>query len=143
MFGKLLPIGIRTFSRLRDEDASHVDEAHPILSLVPGRLALFFPARDIHEYGLGFPRRHKMPRRQGSNPKRRIAPMHEVAPELLVRIESEACYTGSALHKRRGADYGFTPPANPRPHKSLCDGDRVVARDEARALFREGVCGGE
>lgn len=80
-----------------------------------------------------------MRQRQGSNPKRRIAPMHEVAPELLARIESEARYTGSALHKRRGADYGFTPPANPRPHKSLCDGGRVVARDEARALFREGV----
>ena len=80
-----------------------------------------------------------MPRRQGNNPKRRITPMHEVAPELLTRIESEARYTGSALHKRRGADYGFSPPANPRPHKPLCDGDRVVARDEARALFREGV----
>ena len=80
-----------------------------------------------------------MPRRQGNNPKRRIAPIHEVDPELLARIENEARYTGSALHKRRGADYGFSPPANPRPHKSLCDGGRVVARDEARALFREGV----
>lgn len=48
-----------------------------------------------------------MPRCQGNNPKRRIAPIHEVDPELLARIENEARYTGSALHKRQGADYGF------------------------------------
>ncbi|MCY4238992.1 MAG: hypothetical protein OXC93_11680 [Rhodospirillaceae bacterium] len=56
------------------------------------------------------------------------------------RLLDEACYTGSALHKRVAADYGFHPPANPRPNKSLCDGSgRIVRLAEARALFREGV----
>lgn len=62
-----------------------------------------------------------MPKRMGSNPKRRITPRHEIDLEVLARLEDEARYTGSAHHKRRGADYGFSPPASPRPHKSLCD----------------------
>ncbi len=53
---------------------------------------------------------------------------------------AEARYTGSALHKRTAADYGFHPPANPRPNKSLCDGTgRAVRLGEARALFREAL----
>ena len=81
-----------------------------------------------------------MPKRQGNNPKRRIASRHEIDPNVLGRILDEACYAGSAHHKRAPADYGFHPPANPRPNKSLCDGgDRSVKLDEARALFREGV----
>ena len=80
-----------------------------------------------------------MPKRQGNNPKRRIAPRHRIDPEVLTRLADEARYTGSALHKRRGADYGFVPPANPRPNKSLCDGGRSIPLAEAKALFREGV----
>ena len=37
------------------------------------------------------------------------------------------------------AGYGFRPPVNPRPHKSLCDGTRIVRVAEARSLFHEGV----
>ena len=80
-----------------------------------------------------------MPKRQGANPKRRIVPAGALDPAVLARIEGEARYTGSAHHKRRPADYGFHPPANPRPHKSLCDGGRSVRLEEAKALFREGV----
>ena len=80
-----------------------------------------------------------MPKRQGNNPKRRIAPRHEVDSGVLTRLADEARYTGSALHKRRGADYGFVPPASPRPDKSLCDGGRSVRVDEARTLFLEGI----
>jgi len=80
-----------------------------------------------------------MPKRMGSNPKRRITPRREIDPEVVARLEDDARYTGSAHHKRQGADYGFNPPANPRPNKSLCDGGRSVGRDEAEALFREGV----
>lgn len=80
-----------------------------------------------------------MPRRQSDNPKRRIAPVDEIDPAFLDRFAVEAHYTGSPLHKRIPADYGFHPPANPRPNKSLCDGDRTVRRDEARKLFLEGI----
>ncbi len=81
-----------------------------------------------------------MPKRQGNNPKRRLVPRHEIDGDVLGRLLNEACYTGSALHKRTAADYGFLPPANPRPNKSLCDGSgRIVRLAEARDLFREGV----
>lgn len=81
-----------------------------------------------------------MPRRQGNDPKRRLIPRDEIGTDVLHRLLDEACYTGSALHKRVAADYGFHPPANPRPNKSLCDGSgRIVRLAEARALFREGV----
>ena len=80
-----------------------------------------------------------MPTRQGNNPKRRIVPRGAADPDVLNRLLGEACYTGSAHHKRAPADYGFDPPVNPRPHKSLCDGVRIVRLDEAKALFREGL----
>jgi hypothetical protein len=48
-------------------------------------------------------------------------------------------YVGSALHKRHPADYGFQPPVNPRPWKSLCDAKRVILKAEAEALLRQGV----
>lgn len=34
------------------------------------------------------------------------------------------------------------PPVNPRAHKSLCDGVRVVLREEAEQLLRQGVLRG-
>lgn len=80
-----------------------------------------------------------MPRRRGNNPKRRIAPEGEASPADLERIAQEARYMGSAHHKRTPANYGFRPPVNPRPHKSLCDGTRIVRVAEARDLFHEGV----
>lgn len=80
-----------------------------------------------------------MRKRQGNNPKRRIIPKDEVAPGVLKRYANRVKYTGSSLHKRNAADYGFHPPANPRPDKSLCDGGRIVKRAEAKALFREGI----
>lgn len=80
-----------------------------------------------------------MPKRQGNNPKRRIAPINEIAPDVLDRYADQASYTGSPHHKRNTADYGFHPPANPRPNKSLCDGNRRVMLDEARDLFQEGI----
>lgn len=80
-----------------------------------------------------------MPRRSGNNPKRRIMSETEVDPAALRRLSDETRYVGSAHHKRTPGDYGFTPPANPRPNKSLCDGRRRVNTEEARALFQEGV----
>jgi hypothetical protein len=48
-------------------------------------------------------------------------------------------YVGSALHKRSAGNYGFHPPANPRPHKSLCDDLRPVPLPEAQRLFAAGI----
>ena len=80
-----------------------------------------------------------MPRRSGNNPKRRIMSETDIDPAALDRILNEARYVGSAHHKRTPGDYGFTPPANPRPNKSHCDGRRRINADEARNLFQEGV----
>ena len=80
-----------------------------------------------------------MPKRQSNNPKRRIIPMSRVAPAFLRRLVRQARYTGSAHHKRSATDYGFHPPANPRPSKSLCDGNRTVKKNEAKVLFHEGI----
>ena len=76
---------------------------------------------------------------RGNNPKRRIVqPGFFTQPEL-VAFAAHARYDGSALHKTRPADYGFHPPTNPRPSKSVCDDIRMVPLDEARQLFREGL----
>lgn len=80
-----------------------------------------------------------MPKRQGNDPKRRIIPRNDVDPGILDRLEREARYTGSPLHKRRPSNYGFQPPASPHPGKSLCDRNRSIRLAEARKLFQEGV----
>lgn len=83
-----------------------------------------------------------MPKRQGNNPKRRIAPEAEIDHDHLRWLNRNARYTGSPLHKRVPVDYGFDRPADPRPNKSLCDGNRSVPLDEATALFREAIIRG-
>ncbi len=80
-----------------------------------------------------------MPKRQGNNPKRRIASKNAFVQEVLDEYVKQAQYTGSAHHKRNPADYGFHPPANPRPNKSLCDASRSVRLADAQSLFREGI----
>ena len=71
-----------------------------------------------------------MPTRQGNNPKRRIAPHAEIDGTYLERLKARTSYTGSPHHKRVPVDYGFHPPASPRPNKSLCDANRCVQLDE-------------
>ena len=83
-----------------------------------------------------------MPKRQGNNPKRRLAPRDELDAEDLRRLARETRYVGSALHKSKPGDYGFTPPTSPRPDKSLCDGKRIVKKREAMELFRQGLSRG-
>jgi len=80
-----------------------------------------------------------MPVRQSTNPKRRIAESGAFGEEQQERLLVKARYIGSATHKRRPADYGFQPPTNPRPHKSLCDDLRSIPVAEARKLFAAGV----
>lgn len=83
-----------------------------------------------------------MPIRQGNNPHRRLISRDDLDPEDLSRIAREARYVGSAHHKSKPADYGFTPPTSPRPHKSLCDRKRIVKKREAKALFLQGLSRG-
>ncbi len=80
-----------------------------------------------------------MPNRQSNNPKRRIENPGSWGPEQQDTLLAAARYRGSALHKKRPADYGFQPPINPRPAKSLCDDLRPVRAGEAQALFIAGV----
>ncbi len=80
-----------------------------------------------------------MKARQGSDPKRRIVPSPEFDADELKALASKLIYVGSALHKTKPGDYGFHPPVNPRPWKSICDGLRVVLLAEAQELFRKGI----
>lgn len=80
---------------------------------------------------------HTRPKR---NPKRRL---HARLPaerrrELAQRVK----YVGSPLHKRNPGDFGLTPPAAPRPGKSLCDDVSIFQRDNAQALLQEGLQAG-
>jgi hypothetical protein len=77
--------------------------------------------------------------RQSNNPKRRIVPRDSFRAKDREALLKAARYVGSALHKRTPSTYGFHPPTNPRPHKSLCDDVRAIPLDEAQRLFEEGV----
>jgi hypothetical protein len=80
--------------------------------------------------------------RESNNPKRRLAVPDRLGPLGRQVLALELVYTGSSHHKRRPGDYGFHPPVNPRSWKSLCDGKRVVLKDEAAELLRRGVLDG-
>ena len=80
-----------------------------------------------------------MPKRQSNRIQRRIVSKEAIDPEVLNQYANQARYTGSPLHKRHPADYGFNPPVSPRLDKSLCDGNRRLLRAEAQALFLEGI----
>jgi hypothetical protein len=83
-----------------------------------------------------------MKARRGSDPKRRIMASYELDAEEREALAAKLIYVGSALHKTKPGDYGFHPPVNPRPWKSICDGLRVVLLAEARDLFRQGILAG-
>jgi hypothetical protein len=80
--------------------------------------------------------------REGNDPKRRIAELARFTREEREDLAARAIYTGSGVHKRFPAVYGFGPNASPRPSKSICDGIRVVPREEAEQLLRNGVLKG-
>lgn len=80
-----------------------------------------------------------MSKYESNNPKRRIAKLGYFSERELDGLASVAHYEGSAHHKTRPADYGFTPPVAPRYSKCLCDGSRVVSRDEAQQLLLAGI----
>lgn len=78
-----------------------------------------------------------VPRRMKSNPKRRLSngPDHV----RLEAVREQVRYRGSPLHKRSPGDYGLTPPSDPRPNKTLCDGVSVFQREVAQELLEQGI----
>lgn len=82
-----------------------------------------------------------MPARQSPIPKRRIAPAGHLSGADVESLPRRHPYAGSANHKSNFGEksYGFHPPANPRPHKSLCDDRGAVSKQQALRLFISGI----
>lgn len=57
---------------------------------------------------------------------------------LLAQVD----YTGSPYHKRNPGDFGLTPPALPRPDKTLCDGVEIFEKAIAQELLQKGILKG-
>ena len=51
-------------------------------------------------------------------------------------------YCGNPVHKRNPGDFGLTPPAGPRPGKSLCDTAKIFDKAVANKLLQKGVARG-
>jgi hypothetical protein len=76
--------------------------------------------------------------RKRFNSKRRI--MDPPPSECdLESLEKSVSYGGNPAHKRNPGDFGLTPPAQPRDHKSLCDNVQIFRRDDALELLRKGI----
>jgi hypothetical protein len=78
--------------------------------------------------------------RQTFNPKRRMrpSPASPIQVAELKALSVRASYGGSPFHKRVPGDFGLSPPAAPRPGKTLCD-DCVVEKEKAANLLAEGL----
>lgn len=74
-------------------------------------------------------------RRTTFNPKRRMQAVREVVPAQWLQAD----YGGNPEHKRNPGDFGLTPPASPRPHKSLCDDANITSRQQAKSLLLAGI----
>jgi hypothetical protein len=68
------------------------------------------------------------------NFKRRIGRLDD--PEARARLADAVQYGGNPEHKRNPGDFGLTPPASPRPDKTLCDTVELFERSEALRLLR-------
>ena len=65
-----------------------------------------------------------------------------LSEEERVGLQQRAAYEGSPFHKRSPGDFGLTPPAAPRPDKTLCDEAGVTTRSAADALFTRAIGAG-
>jgi hypothetical protein len=77
--------------------------------------------------------------RTGYNPKRKIAAADLLTPAERAALAARVTYGVNPEHKRSPGDYGLTPPASPRPAKTLCDGERPILKAEATALLQAGL----
>ncbi len=71
------------------------------------------------------------------NSKRSIAKAPAEAD--LKRWRKVVSYGGNPEHKKNRADFDLTPPASPRPDKTLCDGANIFQRKLALRLLKEGI----
>jgi hypothetical protein len=71
------------------------------------------------------------------NLKRRIGRLDD--PDDLRRLANDVGYGGNPEHKRNPGDFGLTPPASPRPDKTLCDSVEIFQLGAALRLLRLGV----
>jgi hypothetical protein len=78
----------------------------------------------------------------GYNPKRRIAPPDTLSADERHAFSASVNYGGNPEHKRSPADYGLTPPVQPRPGKTRCDGNRQILKEEATEILRNGLLKG-
>jgi hypothetical protein len=78
-------------------------------------------------------------KREGNRPDRRIVPFGQLPQAFLEALALRIQYAGSGHHKLFPGDYGFLPPVNPRPSKSVCDDLRPLLMQEALTLFRLGI----
>ena len=69
----------------------------------------------------------------------RAAPLDEGERAYL---REHAKYEGVSYHKRSPGDFGLTPPAAPRPDKTLCDEAGITQRDAAQGLLMRAIDGG-
>lgn len=76
-------------------------------------------------------------RRRGFNPKRRLADATDKSTREV--WATEVGYGGNPEHKRNPGDFRLTPPASPRPDKTLCDAVLVWTRADAVRLLRSGI----
>jgi hypothetical protein len=77
------------------------------------------------------------PRRNRFNPKRKLKERLS-AKERLALVETVK-YGGNPEHKRNPGNFGLTPPADPRPHKTLCDDCGIFDQKIAESLLSEGA----
>ena len=60
-------------------------------------------------------------------------------PLKLMNLYESVNYTGNPQHKRNPGDFGLSPPAQPRPDKSLCDDVGIFDHATAERLLKSGA----
>src|SRR5271170_205021 len=75
-----------------------------------------------------------MRRRGEFNPKRQVRPVDKADRTMLNRLARVVKYGGNPEHKSDPGDFGLTPPATPKPDKTLCD-LRAYERGGLRSPF--------
>lgn len=72
------------------------------------------------------------------NPKRRLRDPR-LSQEERAELSRLVRYAGNPAHKRNPGDFDLTPPASPRPDKTLCDEAGVHERAMAQDLLEAGI----
>ena len=84
----------------------------------------------------------KRPSPRGGKPVREIgiSPMDHFPQATREWWAEHFRYQAAAYHKRNPANYGLPQGPDPRPDKTWCDLDRIVYKEEAVSLVRDGLC---